>query len=74
MGTEWAQKRVTLSARKRGCHVVTREIYEQIPELQEFEMGLANLWSADPRASQPQLTIRLACCLFCALSAAARRY
>ena len=54
MGTEWAQKRVTLQSRKRGCHVVTREIYDQVPELQEFEMGLANLWSAPPTCAQPR--------------------
>jgi thiamine phosphate synthase YjbQ (UPF0047 family) len=46
MTTEWMQKKVKLEPRKRGCHVITSEIYKQVPELLEFEVGLANIWSA----------------------------
>lgn len=46
MATEWAQKKVSIQAKPRGCHVITAELYKQVPELHEFEMGLANIWSA----------------------------
>ena len=46
MATEWAQKKISLGSRNRGCHVITRDIVKQVPELQDFEMGMANLWSA----------------------------
>ena len=65
MATEWAQKKVKLPAKSRGCHVITSEIYKQVPELLEFEMGLANLWSAHhslvclSNAGSAQTAIRL---------------
>jgi hypothetical protein len=46
MGTEWAQKQVTLSSKPRGCHVVTKEVYKHVPEIHDFDVGLANIWSA----------------------------
>jgi hypothetical protein len=39
------QKTVTLPNHKRGCHVVTRKILAELPELGEYEVGLANLFS-----------------------------
>lgn len=42
--TAWDQRVVTLKAKNRGCHVVTREVLQQLPELQEYEVGLANLF------------------------------
>jgi len=48
MGTEWAQKTVTLQSKPRGCHVITKELYKQIPEIHEFEVGMANIWRASP--------------------------
>lgn len=44
MGTEWAQKTVSLQAQSRGCHVVTKEIYKLVPELNEFDIGMCNIW------------------------------
>ena len=46
MATDWAQKKVSVGSRKRGCHVITREIMKQVPEIGDFEMGLANFFSA----------------------------
>jgi hypothetical protein len=37
---------VRLPAKSRGCHVITRHLLQQLPELQGFEIGLANLFSA----------------------------
>lgn len=50
MGTEWAQKTVTLQSKPRGCHVITKELYKQIPEIHEFEIGMANIWRASPNS------------------------
>lgn len=43
--TEWFQKTITLPQLKRGCHVITRKILAELPEVTEFEIGLANLFS-----------------------------
>lgn len=40
-----AQKVVKLPAFKRGCHVVTSRITDSVPELAEFDIGMANLFS-----------------------------
>ena len=39
----WIQREVTLEARPRGFHLVTREVVEALPELAEISVGLANL-------------------------------
>jgi hypothetical protein len=39
------QKTISLPNHKRGCHVVTRKILAELPELGEYEVGLANLFS-----------------------------
>ena len=36
-----------LPAQKRGCHVVTRKILSELPELNEYEIGMANLFGTD---------------------------
>jgi secondary thiamine-phosphate synthase enzyme len=41
---DWVQNQITLPAKRRGCHVVTREIVSQVPEISEFEVGLANIF------------------------------
>lgn len=46
MGTEWAQKTVSLKAQSRGCHVVTKEIYKLVPEIHDFDIGMCNIWRA----------------------------
>ena len=39
----WAQREITLDARPRGFHLVTREVTDALPELREAEVGLLNL-------------------------------
>ncbi len=39
----WLQKRLTLSAKPRGFHLVTAEILGQLDELKQFKLGLAHL-------------------------------
>lgn len=41
----WAQKEFKLSAKKRGCHLVTQEVLKNIPEIKDFKIGLANIFS-----------------------------
>lgn len=39
----WLQKEIHLRARPRGFHLVTREILEQLPELQQMRVGLLHV-------------------------------
>ena len=39
----WIQRELTLEARPRGFHLVTREVVAGVPELGEIRTGLANL-------------------------------
>ncbi|GAV21436.1 hypothetical protein MMIC_P2425 [Mariprofundus micogutta] len=47
----WMQKMIRLSARSRGFHLITQEIVEQLPELREFNIGLAHLFIKHTSAS-----------------------
>lgn len=49
--TEWMQKTFSLPPVKRGCHIITRYIYEAVPEISQFEVGLANLFILHTSAS-----------------------
>ncbi|KAG2493097.1 hypothetical protein HYH03_008760 [Edaphochlamys debaryana] len=49
--TQWVQKTITLPQFPRGCHVITRKIYEAVPELAGFEVGLANIFILHTSAS-----------------------
>ncbi|HMB89659.1 MAG TPA: secondary thiamine-phosphate synthase enzyme YjbQ [Rhodothermales bacterium] len=40
----WIQRQITLKARQRGFHLVTREIVEQVPELQNIAVGVAHIF------------------------------
>jgi hypothetical protein len=51
--TEWFQKTITLPQHKRGCHVITRKILSELPEVTEFEVGLANLFSECQKQRPP---------------------
>jgi secondary thiamine-phosphate synthase enzyme len=46
-----AQHAVTLAARPRGVHLVTREITEGLPELERARLGLAHLFIRHTSAS-----------------------
>jgi secondary thiamine-phosphate synthase enzyme len=39
----WLQREVTLDARPRGFHLITREVLAALPELQELQVGLLHL-------------------------------
>ena len=39
----WLQKRIKLTPRARGFHLITDEIMEQLPEIGSVEIGLAHL-------------------------------
>ena len=40
----WLQREVTLEARPRGFHLVTREIVEAVPELRDVRVGMAHVF------------------------------
>ncbi len=44
MTTLWKQKQFALKPRPRGFHLITREIVEQLPELNEIKVGLFHLF------------------------------
>lgn len=47
----WFQKQVTLKARPRGCHLVTRDILAELPELSEIRTGICQLFLQHTSAS-----------------------
>ena len=47
----WLQKEITLSPKSRGFHLVTREIDQQMPEINEFQVGLAHIFIQHTSAS-----------------------
>lgn len=40
---KWFQKEILLKSKSRGFHLITSEIYQHLPELKDYEIGLANL-------------------------------
>lgn len=47
----WLQKEITLSPKRRGFHLVTREILAQLPELSDYTVGLAQVFILHTSAS-----------------------
>ena len=47
----WLQREITLPARPRGFHLVTREVVGALPELGELHVGLAHLFIQHTSAS-----------------------
>jgi secondary thiamine-phosphate synthase enzyme len=47
----WQQKQLDLRPKKRGFHLVTDEIVSQLPELMEFNVGLAHFFIRHTSAS-----------------------
>ena len=45
------QKEITLSPKRRGFHLVTREIVEQVRELSEYSVGIAHIFICHTSAS-----------------------
>jgi len=47
----WFQKEIILKPKPRGFHLITSEIHGQIPELSQFEVGLAHIFIKHTSAS-----------------------
>lgn len=47
----WFQKEISIKPRERGFHIITDEILSQIPELSEYETGLAHIFICHTSAS-----------------------
>ncbi|KAI8475023.1 MAG: hypothetical protein J3K34DRAFT_405813 [Monoraphidium minutum] len=47
----WSQRTLTLPQHRRGCHIITQKVYEALPEIAEYEVGLANLFILHTSAS-----------------------
>ena len=47
----WVQRELTLDARPRGFHLVTREVVDGLPELERVRVGLAHLFLLHTSAS-----------------------
>ncbi len=47
----WIQKEIQLQARSRGFHIITHEIIDQLPELQDFNIGMMNIFIKHTSAS-----------------------
>ncbi|MCZ7671855.1 MAG: secondary thiamine-phosphate synthase enzyme YjbQ [Chloroflexi bacterium] len=47
----WFQKTVTLPAKRRGFHLVTSEIVAQLPEIEQYRVGLAHIFMQHTSAS-----------------------
>ncbi|MCI0358801.1 MAG: secondary thiamine-phosphate synthase enzyme YjbQ [Planctomycetaceae bacterium] len=48
---KWFQKQISLAARPRGCHLVTREVVDQLPELAQFRVGILHVFIQHTSAS-----------------------
>jgi secondary thiamine-phosphate synthase enzyme len=47
----WFQRKITLARRTRGCHLVTREIVEALPELTQIRVGILQAFIQHTSAS-----------------------
>ena len=47
----WVQRVVVLARRPRGCHLITREVEEALPEMARMRAGLLNLFIQHTSAS-----------------------
>ena len=47
----WFQKRITLDARPRGFHLITRDLISQLPELRDCKLGVAHFFIQHTSAS-----------------------
>ncbi|MGA0332622.1 MAG: secondary thiamine-phosphate synthase enzyme YjbQ [Kiritimatiellia bacterium] len=48
---KWIQKQISLRARPRGFHLVTREVLGQLPELREIQTGMLQVFIQHTSAS-----------------------
>lgn len=47
----WHQKKITLSPRPRGFHIITDEILKEIPKIKDIQTGLAHIFIQHTSAS-----------------------
>ncbi len=47
----WLQKEIQLKARPRGFHLITNEVVQGLPELQDFNIGMINIFIKHTSAS-----------------------
>jgi len=47
----WLQRQAALAPRPRGCHLITREVLEEIPEIHGLRMGLLHVFIQHTSAS-----------------------
>jgi len=47
----WFQKKINISATRRGFHLVTNEILQELPELKKINIGLLHLFMQHTSAS-----------------------
>ncbi|MEM1303926.1 MAG: secondary thiamine-phosphate synthase enzyme YjbQ [Planctomycetota bacterium] len=47
----WAQKTIRLAARRRGFHLITREICDAVPQIGEIKVGLLHVFIRHTSAS-----------------------
>jgi secondary thiamine-phosphate synthase enzyme len=47
----WIQKQFSLPAKRRGFHLITREVLERLPEIEQLRVGLLHLFIQHTSAS-----------------------
>ena len=47
----WIQKKITLSPKSRGFHIITHDVLENIPELKDLKTGILQLFIKHTSAS-----------------------
>ena len=47
----WIQKEISLAPQRRGFHLVTREVLEQLPEMADIQVGLCHVFIQHTSAS-----------------------
>jgi secondary thiamine-phosphate synthase enzyme len=47
----WYQTEIALSAKSRGFHIITNEVLEKIPEIEEINKGIAHIFIQHTSAS-----------------------
>ncbi len=47
----WTQKTLKMSARKRGFHLITDEIEQQLPQIANYSVGILQLFIQHTSAS-----------------------
>jgi secondary thiamine-phosphate synthase enzyme len=48
---QWFQTEIKLPAFSRGCHLITRHVISQVPQLQQFQVGLMHVFIRHTSAS-----------------------